>query len=119
MTKRMKKIQVTLYLPKNRKHLNNTKLVNHRATVCIPQQFNEADFIKAFYELQKTVPNNLIKLKAKQTKKTLEMELKKVEFLDFGKYKGYENEFELIFDETDFATIIYAMMQNIKILGAL
>lgn len=115
----MKKIQVTLYLPKNRKHLNNTKLVNHRATVCIPQQFNEADFIKAFYELQKTVPNNLIKLKAKQTKKTLEMELKKVEFLDFGKYKGYENEFELIFDETDFATIIYAMMQNIKILGAL
>ncbi|MDC69982.1 hypothetical protein DZ710_12505 [Listeria monocytogenes] len=69
MTKEMKKIQVTLYMPKNRKHLNNTKLVNHRATVCIPQQFNEADFIKAFYELQKAVPNNLIKLKAKKRKK--------------------------------------------------
>ncbi|EAG9355046.1 hypothetical protein CRD70_14070 [Listeria monocytogenes] len=118
MNKEMKKIQVTLYMPKNRKHLNNTKLVNHRATVCIPQQFNEADFIKAFYELQKAVPNNLIKLKAKKTKKTIEVELKKVEFLNFGKYKVYENEYELLFDETDYATINYAMLQNIKILGA-
>ncbi len=114
----MKKIQVTLYMPKNRKHLNNTKLVNHRATVCIPEQFNEADFIKAFYELQKAVPNNLIKLKAKKTKKTIEVELKKVEFLNFGKYKVYENEYELLFDATDYATINYAMLQNIKILGA-
>lgn len=46
------------------------------------------------------------------------MELKKVEFLNFGKYKVYENEYELLFDETDYATINYAMLQNIKILGA-
>ncbi|MBC1628468.1 hypothetical protein HB952_11415 [Listeria welshimeri] len=117
MAKTWKKIQVTLYMPKNRKHLNNTKLVNHRATVCIPEQFNEADFIKAFYELQKTVPYNIITLKAKKTKKTIEMELREVEFVNFGKYKKFENEYELGFDETDYATINYAMLQNIKIMG--
>ncbi|MBC1379757.1 hypothetical protein [Listeria innocua] len=120
MKKATRKIQVTLHLPRDRKNLNNPKPgVNHRATVDIPRQYNEADFIKAFYELQKSVPSNQIILKAKQTKKTLEMELRQIEFVNFGKYKDYENEYELLFDAIDYATIIYAMKQNSKIMGAL
>ncbi|EBF5119650.1 hypothetical protein FZ085_14700 [Listeria monocytogenes] len=118
MKKTTRKIQVTLHLPRDRKNLNNPKPgVNHRATVDIPRQYNEADFIKAFYELQKSVPSNQIILKAKQTKKTLEMELRQIEFVNFGKYKDYENEYELLFDAIDYATIIYAMKQNSKIMA--
>lgn len=120
MKKTTRKIQVTLHLPRDRQNLNNPKPgVNHRATVYIPRQFNEADFIKAFYELQKTVPMNQITLKAKKTKKTLEMELRQIEFVNFGKYKDYENEYELFFDKPDYETIVYAMNQNSKIMSAL
>lgn len=120
MGNKTRKIQITLHLPRDRKNLNNPKpSVNHRATICIPRQFNEADFIKAFYELQRLDPDSLLTLKAKQTKKTIEIELKKIEFVNFGKYKVYENEYELIFNTADFDTIIYAMEKQCKKMGVL
>ncbi|MBC1339403.1 hypothetical protein HB837_14485 [Listeria innocua] len=120
MKKEVKKIQLTLFLPKDRKNLTNPKpLPNFQVTVCIPTQFNEADFIKALFELQRLAPKTTVLLQTKQTKKQVPIPLRKIEYIHFRKYKAYENEYELIFDEVDYQTLLYAMKKQCKEMGVL
>ncbi|WP_185590536.1 hypothetical protein [Listeria innocua] len=79
-------------------------------------QFNEADFIKALFELQRLAPKTTVLL---QTKKQWPIPLRKIEYIHFRKYKTYEHEYELMFDEVDYQTLLYAMKKQCKEMGVL